>query len=179
MPRYNEEFKAKVVEKMMPPNARAVADVHRETGISEPTLYAWRRQFQNRGEAVPADPGNPESWSGRDKLAVVIETAALNEQALSEYCRRKGLYPTPWLSNTMCLGLKGPGIEDAVTPMLDFLDRSHSNARELGRVGSDLHAPGLYFTSTLAASMAPHYAWAPIILIYIMLTRYALATVSG
>ena len=84
MPRYNEEFKAKVVEKMMPPNARTVADVHRETGISEPTLYAWRRQFQNRGEAVPADPGNPESWSGRDKLAVVIETAALNEQALSE-----------------------------------------------------------------------------------------------
>ena len=84
MPRYSEEFKAKVVEKMMPPNARTVADVHRETGISEPTLYAWRRQFQNRGEPVPADPGNPESWSGRDKLAVVIETAALNEQSLSE-----------------------------------------------------------------------------------------------
>jgi len=38
MPRYSEEFKAKVVEKMMPPNARTVADVHRETGISEPTL---------------------------------------------------------------------------------------------------------------------------------------------
>ena len=93
MPRYSEEFKAKVVEKMMPPNARTVADVHRETGISEPTLYAWRREFQGRGHAVPADPANPESWSGRDKLAVVIETAALNEQALSEYCRRKALYP--------------------------------------------------------------------------------------
>jgi transposase-like protein len=75
MPRYSEEFKAKVVEKMMPPNARTVADVRRETGISEPTLYAWRRQFQNRGHAVPADSANPESWSGRDKLAVVIETA--------------------------------------------------------------------------------------------------------
>ena len=84
MPRYSEEFKAKVVEKMMPPNARKVADVHRETGVSEPTLYAWRREFQNRGHAVPADPANPESWIGRDKLAVVIETAALNEQSLSE-----------------------------------------------------------------------------------------------
>jgi transposase len=38
-----------------------------------------------------ADPSNPESWSGENKLAVVIETAALNEQQLSEYCRRKGL----------------------------------------------------------------------------------------
>ena len=95
MPRYSQEFKAKVVEKIRPPNARKVADVHRETGVSEPTLYAWRREFQNRGMRcrVPPDPANPESWIGRDKLAVVIETAALNELAFSEYCRRKGLYP--------------------------------------------------------------------------------------
>ena len=41
---------------------------------------------------MPADPSNPENWSGEDKLSVVIETAALNEQELSEYCRKKGLY---------------------------------------------------------------------------------------
>ena len=52
MPRYSEEFKAKVVEKMMPPNARTVADVHRETGVSEPTLYAWRRAFQGQRSPV-------------------------------------------------------------------------------------------------------------------------------
>ena len=74
MPRTSEEFKAKVVEKMMPRNARRVVDVHRGTGVSEPTLRAWRREFQNRGHA---DPANPESWSGRDKLAMVIETASL------------------------------------------------------------------------------------------------------
>ncbi|NOZ52501.1 MAG: hypothetical protein GXP08_05070, partial [Gammaproteobacteria bacterium] len=43
-------------------------------------------------KAVPADSSNPESWSGENKLAVVIETAAMNEQALSEYYRCKGLY---------------------------------------------------------------------------------------
>jgi hypothetical protein len=42
---------------------------------------------------VPADPSNPENWSGENKLAVLIGTAALNEQELAEYCRRKGLYP--------------------------------------------------------------------------------------
>ena len=41
---------------------------------------------------MPADPSNPESWSGENKLAVVIETASLNEQELAAYCRRKGLY---------------------------------------------------------------------------------------
>lgn len=41
----------------------------------------------------PADPANPDSWRGRNKLAVVIESAAVNEQALSERDRRKGLHP--------------------------------------------------------------------------------------
>jgi len=45
MPRYSEEFKAKVVEKMMPPNACRVADVHRGAGISKATPDAWHREF--------------------------------------------------------------------------------------------------------------------------------------
>lgn len=92
MPRYSDEFKEKIVQKMMPPNSQSVAQIHRETGICIPTLYTWRNQYRQEGKAVPADPSNPESWSGADKLAVIIETAAMNEQALAEYCRRKGLY---------------------------------------------------------------------------------------
>ena len=93
MPRYSEEFKEQMVRKMMPPNAQSVAQISRESSVSEPTLYTWRNQYRHEGKAVPADPANPENWSGADKLAIVIETAALNEEQLSEYCRRKGLYP--------------------------------------------------------------------------------------
>jgi len=52
----------------------------------------WRNRFRHEGRAVPADAKNPENWSGENKLAVVIETAALNEEQLAEYCRKKGLY---------------------------------------------------------------------------------------
>jgi transposase-like protein len=93
MPRYSEEFKEQIVRKMMPPNAQSVAQISRDTGVSEQALYNWRNQYRHEGKAVPADPSNPENWSGANKLAVVIETAAFNEQQLSEYCRRKGLYP--------------------------------------------------------------------------------------
>ena len=92
MPRYSEEFKEQVVRKMMAPNAISVAQVSRDTGVSEQTLYNWRNRFRNEGKAVPADPSNPEHWSGENKLAVVIETAGLNEEELAEYCRRNGLY---------------------------------------------------------------------------------------
>ncbi|MDQ7017254.1 MAG: transposase [Gammaproteobacteria bacterium] len=92
MPRYTEGFKEQIVQKMMPPNAQSIAQISRETGVCVPTLYTWKNRYQNEGRAVPADPSNPENWSGQDKLAVVIEIAALNEQELSEYCRKKGLY---------------------------------------------------------------------------------------
>ena len=92
MPRYNDGFKERTVQMMMPPNAKSVAEVSRETGVSEPTLYNWRNQFREQGVAVPADPKNPENWSGESKFAVVLETAALNEAELAEYCRKKGLY---------------------------------------------------------------------------------------
>lgn len=93
MSRYSLEFKEQIVRRMMPPNAQRVSVISRETGIGTPTLYAWRNQFRNRGHVVPADPSNPEQWSGQDKLAVIVETAPLNQEELSEYCRRKGLYP--------------------------------------------------------------------------------------
>ena len=89
---YSEEFKESVVKRMMPPSAVPVLQLAKETGVSDVTLYKWRKDYRNRGIAVPADKSNPESWAAEDKLAVVIETAGLNEVELSEYCRRKGLY---------------------------------------------------------------------------------------
>ncbi|WP_456387848.1 hypothetical protein [Desulfolithobacter sp.] len=56
-----------------------MTQVHRDTGVSEAILYLWRNEYRNRGMAVPADPSNPENWSGENKLAAVIETASLNE----------------------------------------------------------------------------------------------------
>jgi len=92
MPQYSEGFRERAVQMMMPPNAMSVAQVSRETGVSEQTLYNWRNRFRHEGRAVPAESKNPENWSGENKLAVVIETAALNEEQLAEYCRKKGLY---------------------------------------------------------------------------------------
>ncbi len=76
----------------MSPNAVLVAQVSRETGAPEQTLYNWRNQVCEQGKAVPAYPKSPERWSGESKLTVVIETAPLNEEHLVEYCRHKGLY---------------------------------------------------------------------------------------
>jgi len=76
----------------MPPNPVSVSKLSRDTGVSDVTLYKWRKYYRNQGVAVPSNKKNSEDWTAEDKLAVVIETAAFNEIQLSEYCRNKGLY---------------------------------------------------------------------------------------
>ena len=92
VPRYSQELKEQIVKKMMPPNSQTVVDISRETGISQPTLYAWKKQFQTQGEVVPSRPSSPDQWDGKAKLAAVIKTAPMNEAERSIYCREHGLY---------------------------------------------------------------------------------------
>lgn len=58
---------------MMPPQNQSVNQIAREI-------------------AVPAGEQKIERWSTQDKFSIVVETAALNEAELAEYCRKKGLY---------------------------------------------------------------------------------------
>jgi transposase len=90
--KYSDNFKESIIKKMMPPNSASVSQLCKETGLSDVTLYKWRKVYMNKGVAVPLDQSKPNNWTAGDKLAVVIETASFNEVQLSEYCRTKGLY---------------------------------------------------------------------------------------
>ena len=76
----------------MQPSNKLASVLTREHGISEPTLYAWRRELKSQRVPVPGNGKNAEEWSSKDKFGVVLETAGLNEAELAEYCRRKGLF---------------------------------------------------------------------------------------
>src|SRR5680860_1815858 len=78
---------------MMPPRNTSIPKLAEETGISDATLYNWRKQARLEGFAVLADGKNSEQWSSADKFVVVLEAASMNEAQLGEYCREKGLYP--------------------------------------------------------------------------------------
>ena len=93
MTEYSEEFKANIIAKMLPPNNVSVPQLVRETGVPKDTLYTWRSKHRKTGGAAPVQPPAPGALSSEEKFAVVIESASLNEVELSEYGRRKGLYP--------------------------------------------------------------------------------------
>jgi len=91
--RFSEERKEAVLSRLLPPHNMTVADVAKMEGISEATLYNWRKQARVKGRAVPGPkPNNTDQWPAEAKLAAVMETAAMSETQLSEYCRQKGLF---------------------------------------------------------------------------------------
>lgn len=92
MKRYSTERKESIIQKMMPPLNTPISKLMAETGISDATLYTWRKEARKRGLVVPGDGRNAEDWSSEDKFSVVLETATLGVAELAEYCRRKGLF---------------------------------------------------------------------------------------
>ena len=90
---YSLERREAVLKKMLPPNNRSIAALAKEEGISDATLYNWRQQARNKGRLMPDSDNTPEGWTSRDKFAAVMETAALSEAEIAQYCRQRGLYP--------------------------------------------------------------------------------------
>ena len=92
MARYSQERKEAILKKLLPPQNMSVTEVARSEGISYQTLYHWRDKVRKEGRPVPGKTLTADDWSAEAKLAVIIETAAMSETEVSQYCREKGLF---------------------------------------------------------------------------------------
>ena len=91
--KYSKEFRESIILRMLPPENARVVDLAQETGIPKDTLYTWKSKYCNRKGAISSSAQPGQKFSSEEKLAIIVETASLNEIELGEYCRRKGLYP--------------------------------------------------------------------------------------
>ncbi len=101
---YSLEAKEAIVRRMLPPTSVIITDLCKETGVARSTIYKWKKDYLNKGIAVPSNKSKSINWSAQNKLAVVIETASMNAVELNEYCRHKGLYPdqiTQWKQSAL------------------------------------------------------------------------------
>lgn len=93
MKTYPVEFKSALIARMLPPNNVSVPELSKQTGIPQDTLYAWRLRARGRGSQVGLAGSDQRGLSSEDKFNIVLETATMNQEELSAYCRQKGLYP--------------------------------------------------------------------------------------
>ena len=74
---------------MLPPLSLSAKEVSRREGCSDMSLHYWRKQAAARGPQLAETKQPAESWSAESKLTAIIESSALSELELGEYCRRK------------------------------------------------------------------------------------------
>jgi transposase-like protein len=89
--RYSKRIKSSVLKKVLPPESRSVPEVAREMGISEQTIYGWKKIAE--GGTIPADAETSPSAIGRiEKLSLLLEGKSKSEEALGSWLREKGLH---------------------------------------------------------------------------------------
>ena len=92
---YSAERKESVLKKMLPPNSVSIAELSKTEGISDATLYLWRKQARGAGRLMPDSDQSPSGWTSADKFAAVTESAPMNEAQRAAYCRSRGIFPEP------------------------------------------------------------------------------------
>jgi len=92
MVRYTEERKEAVLRKMLPPTNKSIAELSREEGICQATLFNWRKKARTRGRLLPNSDKLASKWTAHNKFSAVLETAVMSEAEKSEYSRKRGIY---------------------------------------------------------------------------------------
>ena len=91
MKHYPEDHKKAIIRKLVE-SGLSLRQFAKLESINLSTLYSWRDKYLQAGSSL-ADSNSSDGWSPEQKFSIVLETAALSEIELSEYCREKGLYP--------------------------------------------------------------------------------------
>ena len=100
---YSEAFKARMVRRMTGPGALSATALSRDVGVTQPTLSRWVREAgspvmssdsDGRDSTARSTVKRPQDWSAEEKLTAVVEAAALSEEELGAYLRRKGVHQT-------------------------------------------------------------------------------------
>ena len=132
---YSIERKEAILKKLLPPLNQTVAEVARAEGLSVNTLYNWRDMARQSGLPVPGKTSTTNDWSADTKLATVIETAALSESELSQYCREKGLYINQIKSwKTQCL----TGFQLTTAQQKESVKQAKADQRQIKTLKKDL-----------------------------------------
>lgn len=97
---HTREDKLRILERLLPPESRKIADVARIEGVSVTTLYLWRREFGYDDKLKAAklqatedemQTAAEELLTSEDKFSIVVETNGMTQEELGSYCEENGL----------------------------------------------------------------------------------------
>jgi len=98
--KYSKQFKIEAVKKvLLRRNGTSISSVARSLGIKISTFHGWIRAMEKKDlrEDIPTSGDqiqkSPYHWSFKERFDGIIESSKLSQEELSEYCRKKGIFP--------------------------------------------------------------------------------------
>lgn len=87
--KFSDEFKSNAVKLAQSRGNRSLNEIATELNISISSLYQWLKQSK---EQLGTLSGDAKQWSPSEKLLALEESYSLSGEALSQWCRMKGLF---------------------------------------------------------------------------------------
>ena len=101
-PRFTQSFRKQAVEKSLNrQDNTTLKDIADSLGVGLSSLARWTLQAKKQEleitspneTSIMSKEKRPQDWSLEERLEIIINCAALSEEALSEYCRERGIFP--------------------------------------------------------------------------------------
>jgi len=145
--RFTQSFKIQAVEKALSRDGVAnLKELSASLGVGYSTLQRWIRQSRNQEfEPVEYDKlssldnmtkeKRPQDWSLDERFQMIMTCSSLDEQAINELCRERGIYPhhlTQWQQDFV----SGSSIDTKVKNQSEVKSLKHENKalkKELNR----------------------------------------------
>ena len=89
--KYSRRIKESALRKVLPPENRSVPDVAREMGISDQTIYNWKKKAEN-GILFLDESSSPASTGQLERYNLLLESRTIPNEEMGEWLRGKGLH---------------------------------------------------------------------------------------
>lgn len=91
---YTEAFRAKMVQRMLGPNAKSATALAEENGIHQPTLSRWLRDARTLDGMMTHKKRKKKTqrWTSSEKLRIVLAASQLEDAELGALLRREGVH---------------------------------------------------------------------------------------
>jgi transposase len=79
---YSRAGKEGILNKVLPPERRSVAEVSRETGVNQQTIRNWINKSKSGILSVGSQESSPQFMTPKEKYQVVLQAASIDNEQL-------------------------------------------------------------------------------------------------
>ncbi len=90
--KYSTGFRNTILKKVLPPENKSIAEVSKETGVSDQTIRNWLLKLKNDSLNPQDGEISPEQRSPAEKMSLIFESKSLSSEIKGEWLRKNGIH---------------------------------------------------------------------------------------